>query len=1057
MGDQEFPSSGGEAVYNYDPQGAQEIYEEWNEAYQAAVVEEINENPHGYDISAETEENLTVRQNAWSDDYVKEHSHELAFQKQFVQDLENIKGWVVGYDQWKIDSEETPVQDARPASAIENEKKADEINYDIEAYEDRLYVEGNEGGNWEQFYDEDGRPYLYNHMTGESAWNDNSDQPTQLPEGWQLCFADDEAGTPYYYNEWTGETSWEFPAAANAEEEAPAEQEATVLEAYYTEWYECYDENGNVYYSNAETGETAWELPEGGILIEISSEQLTEYIADSVAKAELMQERERRHQKEATAKVMARHIVDAVMIMATYQDDGVDPDIDVSSDEGAIDDLANTYDVQKELAESTKPAYPAQEAYSLLNGTWDGSGDLSYSDILRGMMLKTSTRDRVLELFPVTGHLLARPKTMFYAHAALTRRKGKWGSKHDKMNDWKVFELRMNRLENDVQMARRAIAKALLEERKRKIKAAKSAMDREKLIKKLRANRMRKSSAVGTSKGSLLICVPASPSYDAPKGFYNMYQRRKLWQTVSKRKETDEKTRRKVFEDGFNKRLRDEHIRRKQWEVEVARFERLERRKRKQKNNTELQNAKRDLEERRLSTLDSVALKYKLRAKKRKTRNIALECELTPHEESVLGGNAKAAREFSADAKNDYEETMKALEKMKKARLKRFDKEVKKRRDGEVAAVAEFERVTEDMRREETERKHAFENNMDEMLYRERFLRSVEDKEYAKQSSNLAHFMSMVNTCASLPRLRTILWRRTLQSTQAGGRRSATHCVRDISRNATLVLKCFSLNEINDVNDVRAAADKFRKVTGGSMVRIRDVSFHRVRAWYQVFVLRDYCNGTSLKDLLMERVDDIADIEILSWIESIAKSLLQLSRCGLAHCGIHPSNLFLLYPQMRESEGIFDSSQIVVGAPQLHKRHVFSKTEEPVSFVPLPWMAPEGLSSFAPTPKADVWSLGAIAYTLATRRFARVEGPRQAVRHPAVRRRGKWLGIFLEAALTRDPKKRPSIEEIVDYFYYISDEVRMRVAERGENGRYATNTGHMHENYVCLSAKLHHL
>lgn len=80
-------------------------------------------------------------------------------------------------------------------------------------------------GSWALMKDEDGNPYYYNTITGESSWHpplemeDYGDPPAQGMDGedghirngdWiQL---QDDGGNFYWYNEVTGESSWELPS-----------------------------------------------------------------------------------------------------------------------------------------------------------------------------------------------------------------------------------------------------------------------------------------------------------------------------------------------------------------------------------------------------------------------------------------------------------------------------------------------------------------------------------------------------------------------------------------------------------------------------------------------------------------------------------------------------------------------------------------------------------------------------------------------------------------------------------------------------------------------------
>lgn len=116
-------------------------------------------------------------------------------------------------------------------------------DYAVESYgEDTVAAEGygsaDEGAGgeeWAQHAAEDGTPFWYNAVSGESVWEDPYAEAGAGPaaagqeeaEGDWAEYADDD-GNPYWYSASTGE---------------------------------YYDDDGNAYYYNAETGESTYERP----------------------------------------------------------------------------------------------------------------------------------------------------------------------------------------------------------------------------------------------------------------------------------------------------------------------------------------------------------------------------------------------------------------------------------------------------------------------------------------------------------------------------------------------------------------------------------------------------------------------------------------------------------------------------------------------------------------------------------------------------------------------------------------------------------------------------
>ena len=539
-----------------------------------------------------------------------------------------------------------------------------------------VYTESDIGESWETFYDEDGRCYYYNHMTGESRWAEEAaDDHHQLPKGWQIYFTDDS--TPYYYNEETGETSWDFPGDQALQAIDYACEYDYDYDYNYAEnddgggqeWYAYSDYEGNVFYYNPDTGETVWELPAGAVAIDppalTDSQLATQNVEYAVAKADTMHRRQTLFQRNAIIKDMAKNIVDAVVIMACYQDDGIDPDIDVAKVQMKEAIVAEVTPPVLNISPMTK----SEEAYALMMQNHDGRGQLTYKKIIRALVVHSPIRERVLQLVPAM-KIFTRPKSFWYAWAALSKRKGKWGNTHSStVLDWKMFDLRLRRIEDDVQLARRSIQKERLAREKQKKKREEMEENRRRLISRFERARKRKSSSVGSSKGSLLIQIPQNHGYDAPRGYYNMHERRKLWKQVAERKGIDEKVKRDQFEAFFSKRLKDEQIRRNQFNVDLQRYERTERRTRRQKNNTELQISQRKQRKRRGTYLANIVSKYRIKEGKTPSDERAgsvCGVDLTLEEWKYLAKSNKAASEFARMVKEDSAEELRRIEKEKK-------------------------------------------------------------------------------------------------------------------------------------------------------------------------------------------------------------------------------------------------------------------------------------------------------------------------------------------------------------------------------------------------------
>ena len=78
--------------------------------------------------------------------------------------------------------------------------------------------------------------------------------------------------------------------------------------------------------------------------------------------------------------------------------------------------------------------------------------------------------------------------------------------------------------------------------------------------------------------------------------------------------------------------------------------------------------------------------------------------------------------------KEDSAEELRRIEKEKKKRLKQFERALARKRETERLRVESFRSETEKLRLEEDARRESFDEATDDLFYRERFLKSVEEK-----------------------------------------------------------------------------------------------------------------------------------------------------------------------------------------------------------------------------------------------------------------------------------------------------------------------------------------
>ena len=107
---------------------------------------------------------------------------------------------------------------------------------------------------WSAFYDDDGRIYYYNSVSGESSWE-----------------------APEQYNP----PSEDPPPASGAETKEPASSSSSS-----SSWVAYQDDEGRTYYFNTETEETTWDVPAGFV----EEPEATEPPADGVTHEEALED-----------------------------------------------------------------------------------------------------------------------------------------------------------------------------------------------------------------------------------------------------------------------------------------------------------------------------------------------------------------------------------------------------------------------------------------------------------------------------------------------------------------------------------------------------------------------------------------------------------------------------------------------------------------------------------------------------------------------------------------------------------------------------------------------
>lgn len=111
------------------------------------------------------------------------------------------------------------------------------------------------GSEWAEYQDEQGNPYSFNNVTGETTYDPPASQAAST-----YSQHVDEGGVPYWYNATTGDSTYEDPSGAGGSVEHGGTDAVTVQSSG---WQEYADESGHPYWHNELTGESTYENPTG--------------------------------------------------------------------------------------------------------------------------------------------------------------------------------------------------------------------------------------------------------------------------------------------------------------------------------------------------------------------------------------------------------------------------------------------------------------------------------------------------------------------------------------------------------------------------------------------------------------------------------------------------------------------------------------------------------------------------------------------------------------------------------------------------------------------------
>lgn len=190
-------------------------------------------------------------------------------------------------------------------------------------------------------------------------------------------------------------------------------------------------------------------------------------------------------------------------------------------------------------------------------------------------------------------------------------------------------------------------------------------------------------------------------------------------------------------------------------------------------------------------------------------------------------------------------------------------------------------------------------------------------------------------------------------------------------------------------------------------------------------IVMDYVGGGNLRSLLNER-GVLPPAEVARVGAMLASGLVAVHDAGIVHRDIKPANVLISPPGGSADSADGDDTVVGQGAwtPRLADFGVARICDTVASShatgaigTPL-YMAPEILDPAAPTPAADVYSLGVLLYEAACGITPFVGAPSQVLAQHARRAPGRPDGVpdalwhVLERMLAKQPAARPSAREI---------------------------------------------
>ena len=309
-------------------------------------------------------------------------------------------------------------------------------------------------------------------------------------------------------------------------------------------------------------------------------------------------------------------------------------------------------------------------------------------------------------------------------------------------------------------------------------------------------------------------------------------------------------------------------------------------------------------------------------------------------------------------------------------------------------------------------------HSLRELRRDEKTVRLLEDDVFGELYKQRAAFLNIVTRHALRHSLRRLKWIRTNFDAQG-----EHHLVKDGATQEMMNLSMLPCKDLQHAQRLMLLCQRFHALEAtGCVLHVQDWFFHHNDSCVEAFVLYEYTQAPTLRHW-MESPQETPENMVLELAQNLALALREMHRIDLVHCGISPSAV-----------RVVGDYKLKVELP------VLFKFEDVRTVVDEAYMAPEmrrnGATALAKP--VDIWAYGATIYSLLTKEKlatkATVVAASTHVRHRKIVAVHKWARTLLKMTLKASPEERATIDEVLALFYREGDDTRMQLEQAIEKG-----------------------